>query len=786
MESTASVSLDEALAVAEPWDLALVRQQGSGSLVAVAREGRLARQTSDGAVRVAVTTVDETVLALVDLALQRRLNLTIVYPAPAGEVSVLLAAEILLQRLIRGERSQSVGIVTSDTTRSTRVWEELAITSGGIRACLSDVFPVFRAGPYGESPVGRRRFRGVIIGRRFAGWPADAVVVDHLSGAVDADPTVPSVRVFADPLDPELEGIAKEGGLIWGWAETDLAALADIGRGDGRPASPFSVAAERLMTMAAGVRITIHVAHHAVAEKVVRRLRDDLHTLKDLAGTAPPLAILKGIRVAWHHVSTLTSLPCRPSEFDEFSGLPPIAARATRTFEPEIAAWARTLDSELREVAEIIASDLGDLRSTLESANPLSKALTDLVSQGDEPLIIVPTQTAARALIKSLGGEPASNRVGAARMATLRRLHTVGTCAKAIVVGTPAPWDWHRLDSGLSSDVHYLVLGDLDAYMGRRALERVQEARSRWGGLETRRQTWRKLVGREPPPAPKLVDVAHEICVLDALETRPEIDPFESIQPLLMSTPLAVGDEGIEEPIAREMSNGEWRGAVDAVEVVTDVGVIFLPRDQLVDIRRGDDIAECRADALQPGTFLIVDRRGGRLGLLEAVADRLKKDRPDLLAASLLIGDLRAAVRRAFANSGLSPMQLFERLRSLGFEKTYQAARGYVDEDGPFAPRDFVDLQRLNEALELGIPAMRLREVFAGVKRWRTFRRAAGKALVAASRGSLLASEVTRVDRGTGLSVADLRELVLEATVVEVRYCSEQVSLAEIGRLREA
>jgi hypothetical protein len=537
--------------------------------------------------------------------------------------------------------------------------------------------------------------------------------------------------------------------------------------------------------MAAGVTTTIHVAHHADAEETVRRLRDDLRTLGDLVGSSPPSAIVKGVRVAWHHVSTLTSLPCRPSEFDRFAGLPPVAARATRTFEPEIAAWAATLEGDLREVAEVVASDLGDLRTALEEANPFASDLADAVSEGSDTLVVVRTQTAARALVESLGGGPSSARVGGTHVVALRRLHREGTWDRAVVVGTPARWDWHRFDSGLSPNVHVLVLGDLDAHLGRKALEGLLAARARWGGIDVRAEVWRELVGRQPPPPPRLPDVRAEILVVDAREAQPEIDPFESLQPLLTSVPLAVGDEGVEEAIAEEMPNGEWRGAVVAVEVVTDVGVILLPRDRLVDVREGDEIVECRADALQPGTFLLVDRRGGRLGLLEAVADRLTKERPDLLAANLLIGGLRAAVRRGFVASGMTRRDLFERLRSLGFQKTYHAARGYVDEDGPLAPRDLVDLQRLNEALRLGLGDQRLREIFAGVRRWRTFRRAAGKALVAASRGSLGAAEATRVDRETGLSVADLQDLVLEAEVLEVRVRRELVSLAEIGRLRE-
>jgi hypothetical protein len=538
--------------------------------------------------------------------------------------------------------------------------------------------------------------------------------------------------------------------------------------------------------MAAGVKTTIHAAHHDQAERTVRRLRDDLRTLSDLAGREPRPSILRGIRVAWHHVATLTSLPCRPSRFDRFAGLPPVAARATRTFEPEIAAWAKTLTGDLREVAEVVASDLGDLRAFLEESDPFGRELTEAVSKGTNTLIVVRTQTAARALIESLGGDPTSERVGCARVVAMRRLHREGTWPRAIVVGAPARWDWHRLDSGLSSDVHVLVLGDLDAYLGRTVLEALHRARARWGGAEVRRRAWCELIGGDPPPTPELPAVPTQVVVVDALEAVPEIDPFEALQPLLASVPLAVGDEGVEDAVGEELATGEWRGAVEAVEVVTDAGTFFLPRDRLVDIRTDDEIVECRAAALRPGMVLVVDRRGGRIGLLEAVADRLTKERPDLLAANLLIGHLRRAVQRAFVASGMTRMDLFERLRSVGFEKSYQAARGYVDEDGPLAPRDFVDLQRLNQALGLGMSQQRLQEVFAGVRRSRAFRRAVGKALVVASRGSLVTtSEATRIDRETGLSIADLRELVLEAGVLDVRECSEPVPLVDIGYLRE-
>jgi len=784
VNALAGNSPPDAPLASESLDLALVALEGPGSLVAIGREGRLARQTNTGCVRVEMAAVDETVLALVDLALRRRRSITIVYPAPAGEVSVLLAGQILLRRFLDQERSQSVGIVTSDTITATNTWKELAISSGGSRVPINEVFPVIRARPDGDCPLVGQTFRGAIIGRRFRGWPVDVAVVDHLSGPVSGDPIVPTVRVFADPLDPELDRIAGNGELVWGWTEADLAVLAESKR-DRHSAVPFSVAAERLKTMAAGVKTTIHVAHHAEAEQTVRRLRDDLHTLGDLAAPSLPASIMRGIRVAWHHVSTLTSLPCRPSQFDRFAGIPPVAARATRTFEPEIAAWSKTLSGDLREVAEVVASDLGDLRRFLEDADPFGRDLTAAVSGGEDALIVVRTQTAARALIDAMGGDPGSGMVGRARVVPMRRLHREGMSPKAFVVGTPARWDWHRLDSGLSPDVHVLVLGDLDARLGRAAVDALHRARSRWGSPETRQRAWRELIGREPPPARILPEVRAEIVVVDALESEPQVDPFDAFQPLLSSVPLAVGDEGVEDAVGEELADGEWRGAVEAVEVVTDGGAFLLARDRFVDVRADEEIIECRAAALRPGMVLLVDRRGGRIGLLEAVADRLKKERPDLLAANLLIADLQRTVRRGFVASRMTPMELYKRLCSLGFEKTYYAARSYVDDDGPLAPRDLVDLQRLNEALRLGISDQRIREAFAGVRRWRAFRRATGKALVAASRGSIVASEATRVDQETGLSIADLQELVLEAEVLDVRECPKPVPLSEIGYLRE-
>lgn len=759
-------------------DLALVALEGPGSLVAVAREGRLKR----GSVRVGLCPVDEAALALVDRTLQRRRSISIVYPAPAGDVSVLLAAQILIRQLLQGESSRGVGLVTADTTRATRVWEELAIGPPGDTTPIRDVFPSWRAGPDGDSPLGRRSFRGILIGRQYKDWPVDFLVIDHLCGPVQATAHLPAVRVFADALDPELERLVSEGELVWGWNEGHLRLLAADARGSTR--APFSVAGGRLQAMAAGVETTIHVVRQHDIERTVRRLRDDLRTLHDLAGPQPGVGVSRGIAVAWQHVSTLLCLPCRPSAFDRFAGLPPIAARATSTFEPEIAAWAKTLTGDLRDVAEVLAGDLGDLRSALEDCDPFRRALAGAVAAEEEMLIVVRTRTAARALIHSLAGDTDSERVGSARIVWMRRLHEQATWPRAVVVGTPARWEWHRLDSGLSRELHVLVVGDLDAYLAQSALEALQRARDRWSSLELRRRTWRELVGVEPPSSPQPPDVPRRIEVVGALLSEPGVDPFEELRPLLGSVPLRVADEGLEERVAEQTTDGRWRGAVEAVEVVTDVGAIYLPREGFVDVRDGEEIAERRALALEPGMIVLIGRREGRVGLLEAVTDRLGKERPDLVAARLLSQDFRRDVHYAFRASGMTTAELFEGLKALGFEKSYHAARGYVDEDGPLAPRDFEDLQRLANVLRLGMSERRLREVFAGVNRWRGFRRAAGKALARASRAALMAEDETRVDGETGLSIADLREALLEARVLEVRECANPVPVAEIGYLR--
>jgi hypothetical protein len=273
----------------------------------------------------------------------------------------------------------------------------------------------------------------------------------------------------------------------------------------------------------------------------------------------------------------------------------------------------------------------------------------------------------------------------------------------------------------------------------------------------------------------------NDVALRAAHAFTPAPDPFSALEALILSTPLLVGDEGIEEAVAEEIEPGTWAAAVPAVDVETNIGTITLPASRIVEVRKGDRILDVRVDAL--GLALLLGRTEGRLGLLEAIAERLQKSRPDLFAASLIVNDLQASIRQAFRSSGISRKALYDRMVAQGFEKTYHAVRGYVGDGGPLAPRDISDLRRLNDSLDLGLNDRRIGEIFAGVQRLRTFRRAAGRALAAAARGAVVSSDLTRVDSETGLSLADLREIVIEATVVSVHCRPEPVPLAELGRL---
>jgi hypothetical protein len=169
---------------------------------------------------------------------------------------------------------------------------------------------------------------------------------------------------------------------------------------------------------------------------------------------------------------------------------------------------------------------------------------------------------------------------------------------------------------------------------------------------------------------------------------------------------------------------------------------------------------------------------------LEALEERLA-DRPDLLAARYLLDRYHVLVRTKFAESRLSFADLHREMATLGCEKTGFAIRSWVIDGATMAPRDLVDLRWLNTALDLGMSDRFVQELFAGVQRRRVFRRAAGRALAEAARGSTVVADGDRVDTETGLSIADLRDAIIEATVITVAPCDSPMPLTVLGRLEE-
>lgn len=762
-------------------DAALLEQEGT-NVVRIARQRRLVLEDGHGPQWVDLCWVDEVVLALIDLARERGERLTIVYPAPAGQVAVLLAAQLLLSQFVRGNQSSSVGIVTADTTMATRTWNALRIATTGAREPIADVFPCYRAGPEGESPGGGRRLRGVIIGQECKGWPVDHLVVDHLAGLVRVDTQQPSVEVFADPTNIGLRRLEGTGRLVWGWSQDALAA-GDATEVRAGHTVPFSVASERLETLAHGIGVRLRVAHHAEAEAATSRVREDLRVLRSMAPHRSDRNIERGLSVAWHHLSTLTSLPCTPSRFDRFAGVPPFAARATRTFASELSVWANTLPEDFAEISSILASDIADLRAALEKGNPFEQTLREIHAAGEETVVVTRTRTAAQALLDLFGVEP-NGRAGVLVVQSIGRLHRHGTWPRALMIGEPSPWDWHRLLSGLAPTAEVLTLGKQSADGCASSIASLNSARDHWGGDDIRAGTWLALVGtpapavaaRETPSAP-----SRPVVVLDGAEYVPEPDPFESLASLFDLNPLDIGGEGPTFGLARESEGGEWTAAAPALAVVTDRGSLLLEIGRPVDVREGPKIVERRPETLEPGAILLVGRRLGRVGLLEALEERLA-DRPDLMAARFLVDHHRRLVRSRFAESGLTVAALHRAVVALGCDKTSGAVRSWVT-DGTMAPQHIDDLKRLNEALELGLTPTRCSELFAGVQRRRGFRRAAGRALAAAARGSTVVADETRIDPETGLSVADLRDAVVEAVVVQVSPCDHPVPLTLLGIL---
>ncbi len=771
------------------WDAALIDGQTDTSLVGIARDRRLVLQDNQGSRHVDLCWVDEVALALIDLARSRGRSLDLVYPAPAGQVAVLLAAQLLLRQFLLSQAASggppaSLGLVTADPAMAERTWRELRIATVGERVALDEVLACHRAGPDGESPVGGRRFTGIIIGRACAGWPVIDLVVDHLAGPVRVPDHAATVEVFADPLDPALSQAETKGQLIWGWSDSDVArchAALEVRRDH---TVSFSVATDRLDVIAHGVKVTVRTSRHPSAETAVARVREDLRLLRAMSPGHSDRNVERGLSIAWHHLATLTSLPTTPDGFDRFASVPPMAARATRTFERELASWSATLSDELAEITGVLASDIGDLRAELQKGNPFKAELARAADGDLDTLVVTRTRTASRALLDELGADPDAQGFGRLTVCAVGRLHRQGTWPRVMVVGEPPPWDWHRILSGLSTNVEVLVLGEEAANSSVSRIAATRSAGERWGGTDVRARTWRALVGSEPPPLPAFAENAvASVTLLDGAEYHPEPDPFDELSSLFNLDPIDFGGEGPRSGAAREDQDGEWDAEVDAVEVSTDHGSILLETGRSVEVRSGAKIEDRRPEQLREGDVLLVGRQQGRVGLIEALEERLG-DRPDLLAARMLVDSYRRTVRGRFVASGITVAALHRAMADLGCDKTSAAVRDWVT-DGTMAPQQFSDLAILNECLDLGMSEARLRELFTGVQRRRGFRRAAGRALAAAARSSTLVEDDTQIDAASGVSIADLRDAVIEAIVITVSPCGRPMPLTLLGRLEE-
>jgi hypothetical protein len=765
------------------WDAALLELEDT-ALVRIARERRLVLEDGRGPQRIDLCWVDEVALALIALANARHRDITIVYPAPAGQVAVLLGAQLLLSQFVEGNRESSVGIVTADTTMAAQTWNSLRIATTGDRPRIAAVFPCYRAGPDGESPGGGRRLQGVVIGQACKGWNVDHLIVDRLAGPVRVDTGQSSIEVVADPIDPSVRRAESTGRAIWGWSEESLASGQALETRSSHTV-PFSVATDRLETVARGISVRLKVARHPQAEAAIARAREDLRVLRTMSPRGGDRNVERGLSVAWHHLTTLASLPSRPSRFDRFCGLPPVAARSTRTFAQELTSWAGTLDKDRAEIASILASDLEDLRAALELGNPFETMLGDAARGTAAAVVVTRTRTATKALLDTLGLPSTSEHAGHLNITHIGGLHRQGTWPRAIVVGEPSPWDWHRILSGLAAEVEVLTLGEQSALACARQIEITRSAQEHWGSDEIRGAAWRVIVGGIPPPPTE--SRVHRrrapVMVADGAEYVPAPDPFESLSSLFDLDPLDIGGEGPTNGVARQSEHGDWSATVPAVEILTDRGRLLLETGKPVDVREGLKIEERRPEQLRPGSILLVGRRQGRVGLLEALEERLRH-RPDLVAARYLLDDYRRLVHTRWSESGLTLTALHRVMRDLGCDRTLAAVRSWVT-DGTVAPQHFEDLDYLNTALGLGLSGVFMRELFAAVQRRRGFRRAAGRALAAAARDSTVLTDDERVDSETGLSVADLREAVIEATVVSITPSDHPVPITLLGILED-
>lgn len=775
-------------AAARLWDVDLIERQGPGTLVRVAKEGRLLRLSGGSSSRLELHWMDEAALALVDAAIARDSSLTLLYPALAPEVGVLLAAQYLIHALAGGRAEPSVGLVTADPARAAQIWEELRVESQGARVPFWEVFPYWRASPDGDAPF-NGLLRGIVIGRTCARWAVDLTVVDDLAGPVEVDASGPVIRVAADPLDYELDRAVDDQRPLWGWSEGILRMYSPPPRpASAIPRSPFSIASDRVSVLTRGLTTTVQVCEHEEGARWLGEARAGLVRMSELAGDRPRRHVLTGLRVAWAHLATLTSLPCPPSEYDKWAGVPPRAARSTSDFEREVAGWARTLKNPLRDLAEDVAAALGELRRALQSGNPLRAAIERASLDPSPGYLIVRTRTAARAVCDAFGQRPEDLKIGSLRVTWNAELHRVQVRQRAIVVGAPPRSAWHKLASGLAPRVEVLVLGEDEEKRAHRAWQGLQVGRAYWSGQRFRSAAWRRLFGEPlPPPYPEPDVPVTVAAVYSGPGFSPAVDPFTPLGALMRDDRPLLAAEGIADQLVEIVSEREVRATVAVVEVHTDKGYVLIPGDREVDIILADQLESVIATGLTKGMRLILGRQGGRLDLLAALEERLGH-RPDLFVARALVEEYQKRVYKtfkAYVDGGLVMTDFCRTMRNWGCKKTDTAIRGWVQPGGAMGPRDYEDLHCLSGALRLGYGETRLKEIDAALKRIRVFRQHAGLAVSRAATAALLSREDSRVNEELGLSVADLREAVTVATVQGLRSFPRQVNVTEIGHLQE-
>jgi len=302
-----------------------------------------------------------------------------------------------------------------------------------------------------------------------------------------------------------------------------------------------------------------------------------------------------------------------------------------------------------------------------------------------------------------------------------------------------------------------------------------------------RNKVWRELVDDNPPASPILEIVGPASAVLaTGPEFLAEPDPYSPLGALLGDDRPLISESDNFEHIALEKPGGGWSAEVMAIEIVTDKGTLLLEAEGMVDVIDGNRIKAVATNLLMPGATILIGRREGRVGLMDALQETFTKLRPDLAVAHILMKDYRRRLRLAYTSTGISLSSLYERLRALGCEKDQQTIKSWVGPYGPMAPREFSDNQHLCRVLGLNLSTQELNEIYSGVLRIRGFRISAGHALARAAVAAVASNNIAgaaRLEAEMGVSIADLKDAVIQAKVIARRNLDYPISVTALGRL---